>query len=361
MKKDPQNQFRVCIRCTTYNHANYIMNTMDGFIKQRTNFPFVCAIIDDASTDGEQNIIKNYLEENFCQSENIAINKETEDYFLEFAQHKTNKNCYFAVFFLKYNHYSIKKITEPYMEVLIDNLTYIALCEGDDFWTYPDKLQIQFDALEAHPECSVASNRVVVVAKDGTTPIGWTIPAKNSFPKESILTLEDYCKEEYMNGRWCFHTSSYLIRNEVFKTSITNRKTIWKDFPYGDMPLLLTCLLNGNIYLFPQKMGCYRYLSGGYSSSIQKDPQKWIKDNSDLVIALKKFDKLTNKKYHKYVKYRICRATLGLAKHGASPVELLLPKYWDIPFGRKNLPGMIFKYYSNKIVSFFKSIFKITQ
>ena len=52
--------FKVCIRCQTYNHSAYIVDAMNGFCMQKTSFPFVCCIIDDNSTDGEQEVIKNY-------------------------------------------------------------------------------------------------------------------------------------------------------------------------------------------------------------------------------------------------------------------------------------------------------------
>ena len=46
-------KFKVCVRCFTFNQAKYIEETMNGFVMQQTDFPFVCCIVDDASTDGE--------------------------------------------------------------------------------------------------------------------------------------------------------------------------------------------------------------------------------------------------------------------------------------------------------------------
>ena len=93
-KKD----FLVCVECATYNHAPYILDAMNGFCMQQTTFPFVCIILDDASTDGEQEVIKNYLQENFdLQDKNVTRNEETDDYILTFAQHKSNRNCFFAM------------------------------------------------------------------------------------------------------------------------------------------------------------------------------------------------------------------------------------------------------------------------
>ena len=75
---------------------------------QKTNFPFVCLIIDDASTDGEQDVILEYLKVNFELGDNsIARSEETDDFVFTFARHNKNGFCYFAVWLLKQNHYSI--------------------------------------------------------------------------------------------------------------------------------------------------------------------------------------------------------------------------------------------------------------
>ena len=57
--------FKVVVRCLTYNHSKYIEEAMNGFCMQKTDFPFLCIIVDDASNDGAQDVIKNYLEHNF--------------------------------------------------------------------------------------------------------------------------------------------------------------------------------------------------------------------------------------------------------------------------------------------------------
>ena len=95
-------KFKVCCKCFTFNQAKYITEAMNGFTMQQTSFPFVCTIVDDASTDGEQDVIRKYLEDNFDFSEgSVAYHKETDYAHITYAQHKTNKNCYFAVLYLK--------------------------------------------------------------------------------------------------------------------------------------------------------------------------------------------------------------------------------------------------------------------
>ena len=146
-------KFKVTVHCSTFNHAKFITDAMNGFTMQQTDFPFVCTIIDDASTDGEQDVIKQYVEEHFDLSEDgVAYKKETDYAHIVYAQNKTNKNCYFAVLFLKENHYSQKKDRISYLKEWRENVDYIAMCEGDDYWIDPLKLQKQVEILDSHPE-----------------------------------------------------------------------------------------------------------------------------------------------------------------------------------------------------------------
>ena len=168
---EEKNKFMVRVYCATYNHAPYIVDTMNGFCMQETNFPFLCTIIDDASNDGEPEVIRNYLQEHFdLENKSIIRNEETDDYVLIFTRHKTNINCYFAVFFLKYNHYRIKKSKNYFQEWT--NIKYVATCEGDDFWVNPNKLQMQVDFMEANLGYSMCHGDVIYYNSDTKTSIG---------------------------------------------------------------------------------------------------------------------------------------------------------------------------------------------
>lgn len=151
--------FLLRAHCATYNHVYYITDALNGFVMQQTDFPFVCTIVDDASTDGEQDVIKKYMQEYFdLQDSSVAYEKDTDYGHVTFAQHKINKNCYFAVIYLKENHYSQKKSKAPYLTEWMDT-KYIAVCEGDDYWTDPLKLQKQVGFLETHSEYDMVCSR----------------------------------------------------------------------------------------------------------------------------------------------------------------------------------------------------------
>lgn len=147
--------FKVCVRCFTYNQSEYITDAMNGFCIQNTDYPFVCCIVDDASTDGEQNVIIDYLHNHFNMQDSIAYEKETDYARIFYSQHKVNRNCYFAVLLLKENHYSIKKSKIGYLAEWRDMCIYEAMCEGDDYWIDYEKLQVQTDLMDKYPLCAM--------------------------------------------------------------------------------------------------------------------------------------------------------------------------------------------------------------
>ena len=94
--------FLVGVNCITFNHAPFIEYALNGFCVQKTSFSFVCTIVDDFSTDGEQYVIENYLSKHFNLEDKTTVQfEETDDYKLVFAQHRKNLNCFFVVYFFR--------------------------------------------------------------------------------------------------------------------------------------------------------------------------------------------------------------------------------------------------------------------
>lgn len=158
--------FTVCIRCYTYNHADYIEETLKGFAMQKTHFPFLAIIVDDASTDSTAQKITSFFNSNFdLQDSTVAYTEEKEFGTVLFARHLTNKYCCFGVILLKENHYSQRKSKGTYYSRWMDNPEFIAICEGDDFWIDPLKLQKQVDILRENKELmGVVTNSMIVDA-----------------------------------------------------------------------------------------------------------------------------------------------------------------------------------------------------
>ena len=161
-------KYLVRVDCMTYNQASYVEDAMNGFCMQQTNFPFLCIIVDDASTDGEPNVIKKYLDDNFDRQDiGLSTPDETDEYVRIYARNKCNKNCYFCVLLLKYNHFSIRKAKYTSIAEMLKPNKYAAKCEGDDYWTDPLKLQKQVDFLEEHGEYALSFHDAKIVDAEG--------------------------------------------------------------------------------------------------------------------------------------------------------------------------------------------------
>lgn len=312
----------VFVRCMTFNHEAYIKDALNGFVMQQTNFPFVVAIVDDASTDDNVKVIERFIKEH-CECEADYIKEEIYGRVIKTTV-KNNPNCILCAVLLYENHYR-KKAKRPYYAQYEDAAKYIAMCEGDDYWTDPLKLQKQVDILEANLELSVCVSQVqtVSVAKE---KLNWLIPARGIIDN-GVFTMNDFCRLEWGGMQWVFHYNSLMCRRDYAIKWVENK--IMKMFPYGDMPLILFCLLNGNGYFLSDVMSCYRVDSGGYNSSMNKNPSKNIQQEKQLVLALRAFDLYTYNKYHKYVQQRIrlCEYreyTLGDKNHW----RVILPQYW---------------------------------
>ena len=228
--------FKVWVRCTTYNHSSYIVESMDGFSMQRTTFPYVCTIIDDASTDGEPEIIKDYIAQNFEQVDTVSVVvDETEDYVLLFARHKENRNCYFAVYFLKYNHYSIKKDKLSYLKDWW-GVKYTALCEGDDYWIDPLKLQKQFDLLESDATISFCHHNFYDLDLNGNKTLRTTkIPQRQDMESIATFTATQTLTMFYKNYQPII--PSELTGRNIYTHFFAFRLSEFGDIFYIDEPM----------------------------------------------------------------------------------------------------------------------------
>ncbi len=72
-REKQDNKYLVWVSCMTYNQAQYIEDALTGFAMQQTNFPFVCTIIDDASSDGEQEVISRFINEHFDLEDKLTV------------------------------------------------------------------------------------------------------------------------------------------------------------------------------------------------------------------------------------------------------------------------------------------------
>lgn len=244
--------YKVCVWCNTYNQASYIKDTMEGFCIQQTQFPFVCLIMDDASTDGEPEVLKQYLNDYF----ETKWTKETDDYHLTLARHQENKNCYFAVYLLKYNHYSIKKKRLKYYREVATEIDYVAQCEGDDYWTDEHKLQKQADALDANPQATLVYTNFQTIDGDGN-PISRPFIkdfSGRSHSGDNLPTLLRY-------GNYIMVLTT-MYRYKVFLSESLANSPVSFDFA-----TTLSAALMGDFIWLPEQTGHYRSLESGLTLS----------------------------------------------------------------------------------------------
>ena len=270
MKKTTKLQWKVTVKSRTFNQAGYITDTMEGFAMQQTDFPFVCTIIDDDSKDGEQSVIREYLEKNFDMSENSASYEEETEYAnIVFAQHKTNRNCYFAVLLLKENHYSQDKDIMPYLCEWRDGVEYFAFCEGDDYWIDPCKLQKQVDFLDTHPDYGMTyTNFNMLCQKSGILEESLFTSKPEIFPSEYSSAGDFVCSAGYV----C--PPSWVWRSNLPEVCDIESSD-------GTFVLFTHFLCVTKCHVLMDVTTTYRYLEE--SASHSTNPEKMYERNKDIL------------------------------------------------------------------------------
>lgn len=263
---------------------------MNGFVMQKTDFPYVAAIVDDASTDNAQQVVTGFIEKNFVTKDSEeAYRKETDYGTILFARHKENPNCFFAVILLKENHYSQKKKKIHYLSRWIYNSEYIALCEGDDYWTDPQKLQKQVDHLESHDDCVM----VACAAR-------WEVDGNLVDKKPISLTPRYLTTEEVIQGGGRYLPTCSLLYRRFFMDRIPE----WRmKANVGDYPLQIQGTLEGGLFYFPDVMCVYRRGHPGSWTyrNILNNPQLKSKHQRAEINWMKELDRSTDHQYQKAI------------------------------------------------------------
>lgn len=230
----------VVIRSITYNHEPYIRDALNGFVIQKTSFPFVAIVHDDASTDGTAEIIREYAEK---YPDIIKPIYESEN---QYSKHDS----------------SLGSIMSEACEAT--RAKYIAMCEGDDYWIDPYKLQKQVDFLESHPDYGMCYTKVKrFVQKSNQFIDEWGGPNETMdklLIENTIPTLTAV-----------FHKAIY----DKYLTEIHPSKQGWL---MGDYPIWLYVAQNSKIKFINETTGVYRICNE--SASHSNDLEKIIRFNN---------------------------------------------------------------------------------
>ena len=234
----------VSVNCAVYNHAPYLRQCLDGFIMQKTDFCFEVIVHDDVSTDGSVEIIKEYADK---YPDIIKPIYEIEN---QYSKHDG----------------SVRRIM-----LNASSGKYIALCEGDDYWTDPYKLQKQVNYMEGHPECvlthtgfSYFENGEITIAEKEGEKIKELSDAKIIF---NILNGNNYR----------IQTCTAIYRLTTYYKILPQLKKINGLFLMGDTPLWVNLLQYGTIHYIDSPTSVYRI--GNDSASHPKSLKSILRFN----------------------------------------------------------------------------------
>jgi len=233
------NNPKVSVCITTYNHEKYIAQAIESVLMQNTNFEFEILIGEDESSDSTRSIVKAYKKRH---PEKIRL-------------------------FLNYRKNVIYINNRPTGRFnLIKNLTnakgqYIALLDGDDYWTDRNKLQKQVEILDRNPDISLCFSNLDILENNHKQSFYEDNPTHRLSKKipNKITTLEDICQGNFI------HTSTVVYRNQI---------ATFPDFfykvGYGDWTLFCLIAQHGNLLFIEDYTSVYRSHDGGIFSSADK-------------------------------------------------------------------------------------------
>ena len=247
----PQKYYKVIVKTITFNHSKYIQDTMNGVAMQITNFPFVNIVLEDHSTDGEQDVIKLWLERECDMS--LAEHYDIPTAEVIIVPHKSNRNCTFAVYFHKVNLFRQMEKREAQLYPWRYNSEYEALCEGDDYWTDSLKLQKQVDFLDANPDYSFTSHRCMVFDEILNKWTEYNDVSDYENNKDGIIIDFKYNKP-------ITHTATLLFRIEALSEYL---KFVNNGGPSFDFILIYFLKKAGKGFSFNLNMSVYRLNMGG--------------------------------------------------------------------------------------------------
>lgn len=228
-----KNDVLVSIICDVYNHEPYLRLCLDGFIFQKTNFPFEVLIHDDASTDNSASII-------------IEYTKKYPDIFKPIIQ--------------KENQYSKKVGIWKTFQFPRVSGKYVAFCEGDDYWIDPLKLQKQVDYLETHPECVLVHTDMDV--EDVKT--GKVNNSKWKHQKNFNLIKRDFGKRLLpllLQGKYSVTTLTACVRFDALRECYeAGLSSLESGLLMGDTTKWIALAEKGTFHLIPESCACYHVL-----------------------------------------------------------------------------------------------------
>jgi glycosyltransferase involved in cell wall biosynthesis len=268
MGKIMNDEVMVSVSCITYNHEKYIRRCLEGFVMQKTNFKFEVIVHDDASTDNTATIIREY-EMRYPDIIKAIYQKEN-----QYSQGISIK----------------KKFMLPRLRG-----KYIAICEGDDWWTDEEKLQRQFEYMESHTDCSICThNAIIHYIKTGEKRINNTVTYDKDFSINDIIISDGNL----------FVTNSYFVKREYY----FNIPDCFACKGVGDYQLVMYATMNGTCHYLANIMSQYNNgTRNSWTERVYGNPEKRVIHFKQMIDMLKKVDQYYNYQYSKPINKKIAK------------------------------------------------------
>ncbi len=262
-------EIMVSIWCQTYNHKDYIRDALRGFVAQKTNFAFEIVVYDDASTDGTSDIVREYAD------------KYPDIFRVTIAENNIFSSAEGQINLRKKQRKDLRG-------------KYIGFCEGDDYWIDCNKLQMQVDYMESHPDCpAYFHNALRLDCRD--------LSLETIDPYECSDERELTAEELIMLYRAHPPTASILFKRDI---------VLGPDFidlaPGRDYALELYALSKGDIHYNSRIMSVYRFFRpGSYTETISEDRIFAFRFYFGMTSFLMQYDRYTEYRYHVWITSRI--------------------------------------------------------
>lgn len=228
----------ISVIIVTYNQETYIRQALDSIMAQQTDYPFEVIIGEDFGTDGTRVICEEYAQ----KFSNVRL--APQDHNLGITANWVN--C-----------------------ILHSKGKYFIDCAGDDYWSNPDKIQLQADFMEQHPECVVSvTDYDTLYEKSGKI-------LYNTCETTGIRPAEGRIQKELLSGKDHVGGGSLCIRREAFDKYIPVRDFMRLAFPREDWPSLLILTAHGDLCYLP--ISTFTYRIGQESITRTSDYEKIIK------------------------------------------------------------------------------------
>lgn len=241
MEKRRKAEVDISIIVPVFNHAKYISKAFDSILNQKTRFTYEIVVGDDCSTDYSNEIIQEYAE-------------RYPDIFVNISR---NRN--------------VGATTNIYELLQRAKGSYIAFCEGDDYWCDDTRIEQDVGWLIKNPEYAGICGRTIPVDEDGERLALEKIPAKETF---WIYEKDCFTINEFSEWKMPGHLSALTLRN-FLRDGNADGGVIREAHPVvADRTLVLMGLLRGRIKCRPQNISCYRFRITGdgtnYMSAFKK-------------------------------------------------------------------------------------------